>query len=142
MLLMESPDVPALPQTPIRYPFSKITKPSHPNPIKRVLLSIAVALSKMIGGKRLIRRIHRLSDRPGTAESKYLGCKAWCVYREKGIIPAEVFADAVDVEFEGKMYPAPKDWDTYLSCLYGDYLPEPPPEKRKTHHNFRAYRVE
>lgn len=46
-----------------------------------------------------------------------------------------------DVEFEGQMFPAPKDYDTYLTCLYGDYLPEPPKEKQKTHHSFKAYRI-
>ena len=71
----------------------------------------------------------------------FVGSKSWCIYGERGIIPAEVFAKTVDIEFEGQMFPAPIGWDKYLTCLYGDYLPEPPKEKQKTHHSFIAYRV-
>ena len=89
----------------------------------------------------LIKNIIKASSKEWNAEAKYLGCKAWCVYGEKGIIPAEVFAETVDIEFEGQMFPAPADWDKYLTCLYGDYLPEPPKEKQKTHHGFKAYKL-
>ena len=51
------------------------------------------------------------------------------------------FSDTVDIAFEGEKFPAPIGYDTYLRCLYGDYLPEPPVEKRKTHHSFKAYRL-
>ena len=28
------------------------------------------------------------------------------------------------------MFPAPKEWDEYLTIEYGDYMIPPPPEKR------------
>ena len=59
----------------------------------------------------------------------------------KDIIPAEVFAETIDVEFEGEKFPAPAGYDAYLTCLYGDYLPEPPKEKQKTHHVYKAYKL-
>lgn len=71
-----------------------------------------------------------------------MGVKTWYSYGERDIIPAEVFADTIEIEFEGQMFPAPIGYDTYLTCLYGDYLPEPPKEKQKTHHNFKAYRLD
>ena len=41
---------------------------------------------------------------------------------------------AVQLEFEGKMYPAPHDYDNVLTILYGaDYMQVPPIEKRVTH---------
>lgn len=43
------------------------------------------------------------------------------------------------VEFEGKLYNAPKGYDEYLRCFYGDYMQLPPEEKRVTHHVFKAY---
>lgn len=70
----------------------------------------------------------------------YVGCKSWCIYGTREIIPAEVFADTVQVEFEGSLFPAPVGYDTYLRSLYGDYEKDPPKEKQKSHHRFRAYR--
>ena len=45
------------------------------------------------------------------------------------------------VEFEGETFWAPVGYDAFLSSLYGNYMPEPPPEKRKTHHVFKAYKL-
>ena len=41
-----------------------------------------------------------------------------------------LFSEFCEVEFEGHMFPAPKDWDKYLTIEYGDYMTPPPPEKR------------
>ena len=96
---------------------------------------------KMRGTKHYIENIMKASHKKGQKGNNYLGCKAWCVYDERGIIPAQVFSDTVEIEFEGEKFPAPIGWDTYLTCLYGDYMPEPPKEKQKTHHSFKAYRL-
>ncbi len=42
------------------------------------------------------------------------------------------------LEFEGKQYSAPSDWDYFLRRIYGDdYMQLPPPEKRVTHNPTR-----
>jgi lipopolysaccharide cholinephosphotransferase len=38
-----------------------------------------------------------------------------------------------EVEFEGRMFPAPKNPDARLKDLYGDYMKIPPAEKRRIH---------
>lgn len=119
----------------------KVKKPDSANPIKRFVKGIVMLFCKMLGSKYFIRKITKASIKNGKTGDKYMGCKAWCVYGERGIIPAEVFADVADIEFEGELFTAPKNYDTYLTCLYGDYLPEPPKEKQKTHHNFKAYKL-
>ena len=124
-----------------RLGLSKLKKPDSIHPIKRFVKGIIMIIFKMRGSKRYIKNILKASYRTEQEGKNYLGCKAWCVYGEKGIIPADVFADTVDIEFEGEKFPAPIGWDKYLTCLYGDYLPEPPKEKQKTHHNFVAYRL-
>ena len=52
-----------------------------------------------------------------------------------------VFDGVTMVEFEGHTFPAPQGYHTYLTCLYGDYVQDPPKEKQKTHHAFKAYRL-
>lgn len=50
-----------------------------------------------------------------------------------------LFQDLIPVEFEGKMYPAPRDYDHWLTTLYGNYMELPPAEERVCHHSFKAY---
>ena len=49
-------------------------------------------------------------------------------------MPKEIFDEYVDVEFENEKFPIIKDYDYYLTKLYGDYMTPPPPEKRQQHH--------
>ena len=120
---------------------TKLKKPDSIHPVKRFVKGIVMTWCKLFGSKHYIRKIMAEATKEGQTGSVYLGNKAWCVYGQRDIMPAKVFAESVDIEFEGAMFPAPKDYDTYLTCLYGDYLPEPPKEKQKTHHSFKAYRL-
>lgn len=124
-----------------RLVLSKLKRPDSVAPLKRFVKGIAMLWCKMRGSKHYLKKILEASAKNPEDTSRYLGCKAWCVYGEKGIIPAEVFQETALIEFEGELFPAPKDYDTYLTCLYGNYLPEPPKEKQKTHHSFKAYRL-
>ena len=45
----------------------------------------------------------------------------------------ELFKETVDLEFCGKKYPAPKEYDKVLSSVYGDYMKFPPKEKQVAH---------
>jgi len=120
---------------------TRLTKPKSTNFIKQFIKGIVMVFCKMFGYKYFIKKILKATVKPEQKGNNYVGAKSWCVYGERGIIPAEAFADSVEIEFEGKKFPAPIGYDTYLTCLYGDYLPEPPKEKQKTHHTFKAYRL-
>ncbi len=120
---------------------SKLERPDSLNPIKRFIKGLAMAFCKMFGSEYFIKKIIKESNKENQKGSAYVGAKAWCVYGERGIIPAEAFSDSIEIEFEGEKFPAPVGYDEYLTCLYGDYLPEPPKEKQKTHHSFSAYRL-
>lgn len=120
---------------------TKLEKPLSKTFIKRTIWNVIMCFVNILGGQYFIKKIIQYANRPEQKGHKYLGAKVWCIYGERGIIPAEAFADSIEVEFEGMMFPAPVGYDTYLTCLYGDYLPEPPKEKQKTHHGFKAYRV-
>jgi len=43
------------------------------------------------------------------------------------------YENSVDTVFEGKVFQGIKDYDSYLSFKFGDYMELPPAEKRKVH---------
>lgn len=45
----------------------------------------------------------------------------------------EWYEDTIDMKFEGRTFRAARDYETYLTFLYGDYMKLPPMEKRKVH---------
>ena len=45
-----------------------------------------------------------------------------------------MFEETIEAEFEGKMYPVPKEYDVILTQLYGDYMQLPPAEKQVNPH--------
>ena len=56
-------------------------------------------------------------------------------------VPDRVFKEFTRMEFEGRSISCIKDYDTYLTRMYGDYMTPPPPRKQKTNHFAAVYRV-
>ena len=54
------------------------------------------------------------------------------------VFPAEVLTELTTAMFCGYEMKIPKDYDTYLRTIYGDYMQIPPPEKREYH---SAYKI-
>ncbi len=91
-----------------------------------------------LGTSFFIKRIQRIARR-SRGDKQFLGCKCWCIYAQREILPAPLFAEATEVMFEGEAFAAPVGYDAYLRSLYGDYTQDPPKEKQRTHHRFTAY---
>lgn len=53
--------------------------------------------------------------------------------------PSDLMHDYSNLEFEGHMFMAIKEYDRYLTMLYGDYMVPPPPEQQKTHIHLSAF---
>ena len=67
--------------------------------------------------------------------SSFDGDKAVCVTQWPGrIFRREWFDDTIDVPFADTTVVIPRDYDAYLTCLYGDYMTLPPVEKRVSDH--------
>lgn len=54
---------------------------------------------------------------------------------EKEIVPAQWYAEGCDLEFEGIAVKGPKEYDKWLTQVYGDYMTPPPVEERISHHH-------
>lgn len=72
----------------------------------------------------------------GNAHQTKQKARYCCSYRYISNIryPADITDEYTDVEFEGKKYMSVKEWDSFLSIDYGDYMELPPEEKRIPKH--------
>lgn len=70
--------------------------------------------------------------------SGFDGSKSVCVTQWAGkIFKREWFEDTIELPFGDTTVIVPRDYDGYLTCLYGDYMTLPPEEKRVSEHNHR-----
>lgn len=95
-------------------------------------------LSRMCSFQKLIRKINSKYDVEGFDKSLYVGCVCGA-YRNKEIVERDVFSEYIDIPFEDASFKCPKQYDKYLTNIYGKYMQLPPEEKRVTHHSFDAY---
>lgn len=89
-----------------------------------------VNVSKIIDTKKALYKIDgALKKYPyekSSVNMNYMGA-----YRLNSIIPKTVYAEGALYDFEGLKLNGPKDYDTYLTQIYGDYMTPP----RKTDQN-------
>lgn len=82
----------------------------------------------------------QLLDKYLRMERKWIGHrgdKCVCVPQWEGrIFRTEWFEDTIEVPFEDTKLVIPRDYDSYLKLLYGDYMQVPPVEARVSHPHF------
>ena len=59
---------------------------------------------------------------------------------EKAIFDAQLFNELIDIEFENDYYRSFKNYDKYLSKIYGNYMELPPIEDQVTRYEVNAYK--
>lgn len=96
--------------------------------IKRILFYVVGILGK----KRVVESYQKYVRKYEGKDSKYVGCLS-SAYIEKERMEKSIFDGVVPMEFEGHVFSCLKNYDQYLSHLYGSYMQLPPEEKRKTH---------
>ena len=60
----------------------------------------------------------------------------------KNVFENEWIEKSVLLDFEGKKYPAPIEYDKALTRKFGDYMTPPPEDKRVTHNYYKFYSKE
>ena len=100
--------------------------------LKRVTKPIVKVFLLPFSIKSLCNKIDMHAKSYSIEDSKYLGGVVWG-YGVRERIDKEKYLKSVPVEFEGLMFPAPSNYEEYLSGLYGDYMQLPPEDKRQTH---------
>ncbi len=98
-------------------------------------------LSRYLPIKKLLRNVDNFYSELSTRSSEYsaIVCGA---YRTKEIMPSSIFSNFINVNFQGHSFMGFRDYDQYLTNLYGDYLKLPPMDKQVSHHSFSAFWID
>lgn len=94
--------------------------------------------SRFVSPKKLIKKLEKSSEKRNFEGVKYSG-NLFSAYREREISDSYIFDEMADITFEGITFKCFKQYDKYLSGIYGDYMKLPPKEKQKSHHMFEAW---
>ena len=89
---------------------------------------IQILMSKFISYKRLKKKISKIHC--------YEGFTDFCTtsFGIEYILKKSYFSELIQVEFEGHLFNAPREFDEYLKILYGNYMEMPPKDKQIPHH--------
>lgn len=101
---------------------------------------VCYLVSKILGKKLINRVLDRFVRKIPFEKSEYAG-RLTGDFGSKEIMKKELFDKYIKLEFEGQLFNAIEDYDTFLTSLYGDYMKLPPEEARISHHEFEAYQV-
>ena len=73
-------------------------------------------------------------------ESEYMANLQLGTYGMRECFPAALWKDIIYLPFEDTQVAVFKNYDAYLSALFGDYMTPPPEDKRCSSHTFKAYK--
>ena len=99
---------------------------------------ILFCISRFVSPYKLLKKIIDIYRDINYDEVRYIGVIG-SPYRKRDIFDRYILEEFIDIEFEGHIFKAFKNYDKYLKQIYGDYMILPPKEKRTTHHTFTAY---
>lgn len=78
----------------------------------------------------------------GGLHRRYAGAAVWMTIQSKrNVLPTRYFTDIADIEFNGRLFKAPRDFHFLLSDYYGDYMSLPPADQQRPHHEYEAFYV-
>ena len=96
---------------------------------------------RMIGHKKWLRLGNDIANKYKYDDCEYVGVIAGSGLDNETLRKADM-DPAVSVEFENEVFCTMRNYEVYLTNMYGDYMTPPPENKRKSRHKIEAYWVE
>ena len=97
----------------------------------------ALRLYRFLSAPKIYRKMERLFRRQKSETASFAGTMMGA-YKTKEIVPRTYFGASYDEcslwKFEDLEIRGPKEWDAYLTHMYGDYRILPPESERKVHY--------
>lgn len=105
---------------------------AYKNLVVRLLRCVPKCL---LDPKKLLLHIQQMCGEKSFDQCAWIGNFAGA-HREKEIVPREVMGEPTEYTFENIRVYGVKDYEAYLTSLYGNWRELPPVEKQVTHHDF------
>lgn len=113
----------------------KLIKPGEKNSfVKKVGIILFKILYLPFNMRKLAEKMSKLAESCTLDGFKKYGAVVVWGYGKKEIIPSNIYSAFIRTPFEGHQFSILKDYDAYLSSVYGDYMQLPPIEKRQSPH--------
>lgn len=106
--------------------------------LKKLIRVILFCLFRPFPANIFAKKLHKLGKNNAFENSNIIANSIFG-YGKKEEMPGNLFSSFVDVEFENKKFKAVKNYDVYLSNLFGDYMQLPPENERIAKHDFKAF---
>ena len=98
--------------------------------LKKAVLAVITFFSKIIPLTKLLKMLDNYHIKYQNPNSKWVFLIAGGTSYKKERHLRKTVTELTTTEFEGKQYPIPKDYDTFLTEQYGDYMTPPPENER------------
>jgi lipopolysaccharide cholinephosphotransferase len=106
--------------------------------LKKVAHKLKKAFLEVRGWKYYLTQVDKLVQKYNIDSAKYATSLVSC--DPHSYIESSVYKEKTMVTFENNLFPAPKNYDAYLTYLFGpDYMTPPPEDKRVAPHLTKAY---
>lgn len=112
--------------------YSEVGKVSAPNALKRNIYKIL----NRIPAQKAFQAYERIANKQNAKHTNFVRCYGFTIATKQKQIyayPRKWFEEFAPIEFEGIVFPGCKDYDGYLTFVYGDYMQPPPVNQRRWH---------
>ncbi|MBR6530585.1 MAG: LicD family protein [Clostridia bacterium] len=106
--------------------------------VKRILVYPCYLVGQFCNHQKHARKIHALAETYPYDTCRLLTILTDGVY-DRGLITKEEVADTILMPFEDLQVRVPREYDKYLTRIYGDYMTPPPASQQVGRHHFLCW---
>jgi lipopolysaccharide cholinephosphotransferase len=110
-------------------------RPDRPKWLNWLSAKVAGIPKALFNEKKLLKKLDRMCKKRSFSDCKYVGVLNGG-YGLRDIVERRIFEEKDVYDFEYLKVKSVRDYDSYLTHLYGDWRKIPPPEKRKSDHEY------
>ena len=109
---------------------------------KKIFHLVTMPAARIIGHDRLFDMMQKIKDRLDFDESEYIGNMGSSLNTWKGKARRVEYTAPMKLEFEGRMFSVPGNYEAYLEPIYGKTCTRelPPVESRVSKNDYKIYR--